>query len=197
MICPPRRQGGATLLVTLIMLVMLTLLAVSAMTTSTTNLKVVGNMQARAEAFATSQGVIETTISTIDFSRTPTNAIANPCGVANTVCTDLNADGIFDLTTQLNPAPRCVQARPIMQGELQITGPTSEDVGCLQAQQQGVQAVAGATNSGASLCGRTVWNISAQTLSYGATPANSEVNVTSSLGVDVRMRELELATSCP
>ena len=54
--------------------------------------------------------------------------------------TDLNGDGVPDLTTRLTPAPACKQARTIKVSELSIAGPNSEDVGCLQAQQQGTVA---------------------------------------------------------
>ena len=44
-------------------------------------------------------------------------------------------------------------------------------------QQQGTFAVAGAQTSGDSLCGATVWEITAQTLNSGAGTATSDVNV--------------------
>lgn len=186
-----RRQGGATLMVTLVMLVMLTLFAISAMNTSTTNLQVVRNMQLRSEAFNAVQSTIETAISTTAFVNTPTNAIPNPCGgVPNTLCTDINGDGVNDLTTTLNPAPRCSQGRVINVSQLVITGPASPDVACLQAQQQGTFGVAGATTAGASLCGQTVWDITAVTqstdVSYGATQ-----------GIGLRVSALDVETACP
>ena len=42
-----RRQRGATLVIALIMLVLLTLFAVSSLNTANTNLRIVGNMQAK------------------------------------------------------------------------------------------------------------------------------------------------------
>lgn len=193
-----RRQGGATLLVTLIMLIMLTLFAISAMNTSTTNLQVVGNMQVRNEALASTQQTIEAAISTTAFVDTPTNAIANPCGgVANTLCVDLNGDGVNDLTTKLDPPPSCSQGRVVKVTELVITTPVSEDVGCVQAQQQGTFAVAGASTAGDSLCGQTVWDISAKTLATGATAATSDVSFGATLGVGVRVKALDVVSACP
>ena len=190
------RQGGATLLVSLILLVMLTLFAISAMNTSTVNLKVVGNMQAQAEGLSASQGAIENAISTPTFTSSPANAITNPCGAANTVCTDLNGDGTSDLTTVLTPQPACVQARPQKISEL-VLAPNSDDLACVQAQAQGTFGVSGASGTGDSLCGQSVWDITARTLQTGATTTNSPVNVTVTQGIGVRVKALDLATNCP
>ena len=174
MIHPRASQGGATLLVSLIMLVMLTLFAISAMNTSTTNLKVVGNMQAQAEAQSAAQAAIEVAISTPTFTSSPNNAIPSPCSGPNTICTDLNGDGTPELTTTLTPAPACVQA-----------------------QAQGTFGVAGASGTGDSLCGTSVWDVTAQTLGTGTTVTNSPVNVTVVQGVGVRVKALDLAANCP
>jgi Tfp pilus assembly protein PilX len=191
-------QQGATLLVTMIMLIMLTLFALSAMNTSIMNLRMVGNMQNRSEALDATQKTIETTISTTRFVDFPNDAIPNPCnGTANTVCTDLNGDGVADLTTTLTPAPTCVQAKITKVNELFIPTPTSEDVACLQAQQQGVFGVAGALTSGDSLCGQTVWNITARTIPTGATTSNAELSYTATQGIGVRVPALAITTSCP
>ena len=192
-----RRQRGATLIVTLVMLIMLTLFAISAMNTSTTNLQVVGNMQIRHEGLRASNEAIEATLSTTQFLETPTNAVAVPCGAQNTLCTDLNGDGVPELITRLTPVPTCVQAKVIRVNELTVNNPLSQDVACLQAQQQGTFAVAGAQMSGESLCGATMWEITAQTLQAGAGTATSDVNVTATQGVAVRMKALDIPTSCP
>lgn len=191
------RQQGATLMIALIMLIMLTLFAISAMNTSTTNLRVVGNMQAQAEAIAASQTAIEAVISAPTFTTSPNNAIANPCnGVPNQVCTDLNGDGTPELTTQITPAPQCIEARPMKISELRLSV-TSEDLACVQAQAQGTFGVAGSSGTGDSLCGQSVWDVTALTLATGATPLNSPVNARVSQGVAVRLKALDLATNCP
>jgi hypothetical protein len=192
-----RRQRGATLIVTLVMLIMLTLFAISAMNTSTTNLQVVGNMQMRHEGLRATQEAIEATVSSSKFLETPLDAIPNPCGAQNTFCTDLNGDGVPDLTTRLIPAPACKQARVTKVSELQISSPNSEDLGCAEGERQGLHAVAGARTSGDSLCGNAVWEITAQTLNSLAGTATSDVNVTATQGIGVRMNKNDIASNCP
>jgi Tfp pilus assembly protein PilX len=191
------REGGATLLISLIMLIMLTLFAISAMNTGTINLKMVGNQQVRSEAFDASQSTIEGVLSTVQFINTPNDAIpaSQACGAPNTTCTDINGDGTPEYTTTLTPAPACVQARPIKISELNLS-PTSEDLACVQAQQQGTFGVAGAATSGDSLCGNSIWELTAQTLDTGTTVATSTVNVTITQGIGVRIRALDLTASC-
>jgi Tfp pilus assembly protein PilX len=193
---PNRKQGGATLLIVLIMLVMLTLIGISAMNTGNINLKAVGNMQARSEALDASQAALDHVISTAQFVDTPANAIPDPCnGVQNTLCTDVNGDGVADYTTSLVPQPACNQARAVKVAELTIAV-GNDDLACVQAQQQGTFGISGATGTGDSLCGQTVWDITAQTLSTGSTVANSTVNVTTVQGIGVRIKALDLPTSC-
>ena len=191
------RQQGATLLVTLVMLIMLTLFAVSAMNTSTTNLQVISNMQVRAEALEAARSAIETTISTPKFLETPANAIPTPCVTPNTMCTDINGDAIMDYTTRLTPAPTCVQARTLKVSEIKVTGPTSDGVACLQAQQQGTFAVAGASSAGDSLCGESIWEIRSETTAYNQTASTSDVKFGLTQGVGVRIPAIDVPTSCP
>lgn len=157
-----RRQSGSTLVVALIMLVLLTLFATSSFNTAKTNLMVVGNMQSTTEASNVAQQTIETVISTTQFITSPSNAIASPCGgTPNTLCVDINGDGVTDYTTVLTPQPSCVYIKPIKNSELVLTN--TEDLGCSAGQQQTL-GVAGST-SGDSLCSNTVWEISAKTTS--------------------------------
>ncbi|MEP7067802.1 MAG: hypothetical protein ABI789_01120 [Usitatibacter sp.] len=197
MIASARREGGATLLIVLIMLVMLTLFGISAMNTGNINLKAVGNMQSRSEALGASQAAIDNTISTGQFITTPANAIVAPCNaVPNTLCLDVNGDGVPEYTTTLTPQPACNQARAVKVTELALNV-HSDDLACVQAQQQGTFGVSGASGTGDSLCGQTVWDITAQTLASGMIAANSNVNVTTVQGVGVRVKSLDLPTSCP
>lgn len=198
-------ERGATLLIVLIMLVMLTLFAISAMNTGNINLKVVGNMQSRAEAGDATMTSIDNVISTVTddvphvarFVATPNDAIKNPCGgTPNTLCLDINGDGVADYTTTLTPAPLCVKARPVKVSELVIT-PTSEDLACTQAQQQGTFGVSGAASTGDSLCANTVWEITAQTLQSGMTAATSPVNVIITQGIAVRVKSVDMLANCP
>lgn len=183
----PSRERGATLVIALVMLVLLTLFALSAMNTGTTNLKIVGNMQTRAEAMSAAQEAVETVISTPLFISSPANAILNPCGAANTLCTDINGDGTTDYTTRLTPQPSCVAKQIIQVSSLNLAN--SDDVGCTagQAQTFGVTG----TNTGNSLCANTVWEISAETTSAAT---GSQAGVTQ--GIGVRISTDNMATSC-
>lgn len=182
-----RAQHGSTLLIALVMLVLLTLFALSAFNTGETNLKVVSNMQMQSEASTTAQRTIESVISSPLFISNPANAVIDPCGSANTVCTDLNGDGRTDYTTRLTPAPQCVFVRPIKVVELNLE--SAEDLGCAvgQSQQFGVSGTA----SGDSLCSNTIWEITAET-----TGADTGAKVTATQGVAVRVGSDDSANSC-
>lgn len=60
-----RRERGATLVVTLIMLLIMTLFAVAAVNLSNSNLRVIGNMQARTAAETAALYAIEDTLSSV------------------------------------------------------------------------------------------------------------------------------------
>jgi hypothetical protein len=183
-----RRERGATLVIALIMLVLLTLFAVSGLNTGTTNLKIVGNMQSRGEAMNTAQEAIETAISTPQFIATPENAVLNPCGTANMLCADLNADGVVDYVTRLNPAPACVTTQPIKMSEIKPDDP--EDKDCMTEQSSSGFGIAG-VNTGSSLCAHSVWEITAET-----TSAQSGARAAVTQGVGVRISTDKMATSC-
>ena len=191
-----RTQRGATLIVALIMLVLLTLFALSSFSTANTNLKVVGNMQQRSEALNATQAAIETVLSTPQFIANPANAVAAPCGAANTLCADVTGDGVADFTTSLigpdYPAPphqpTCVTVRVIKNQDLVLTNP--EDLGCAAGQQAGAAGVAGAM-TGDSLCANTVWEIRARTVS-----ASSSATVTVTQGVGVRVSSDAAGSAC-
>lgn len=183
----PHAQRGATLMVALIMLVVLTLFVISALNTSKTNLQVVGNMQAKAEALAAGQEAMETVLSTPLFISSPANAVPVPCGAANTLCTDVTGDGVADYITTLTPAPDCVTVQPIKNANLNLSN--TEDLGCSSGQQQ-TFGVAGAV-TGDSLCSNTVWEITTQT-----TGVNSGASVKLIQGVGVRISADDAATSC-
>lgn len=185
-------QRGATLFVTLIMLVVISLFLVSAMNTANTNLRVVGNMQARSEAISVAQEALETVLSTPTFISSPTNAVASPCGSANTLCKDINLDdttstGSALYTTVLDPVPSCVTVKPIKNSELNLA--ISEDLGCAagQAQQFGVSGAV----TGDSLCSSTVWEVTAKT-----TDVSTGATVTISQGVGVRISADDAGAAC-
>ena len=182
-----RAQAGATLIIALIMLVLITLLAVSSLSTTNMNLRVVGNMQARGEALHAAQQAIEMVISTPQFIADPANAVPDPCGAPNTLCTDLNGDGTPDYITRLNPAPSCISVKPIKVSELNLS--SAEDLGCLagRARQLGVAGAA----SGDSLCASTAWEITAETRS-----TFSRTKVTVTQGIAVRVSAVDAEALC-
>ena len=179
-----RRQEGATLVIALIILAVISLLAVSALGTTNMNLKVVGNMQSREEALYAAQQAIETVISSPQFTANPDNAVPNPCGAANTLCTDLDGDGTPEYITRLVPAPTCVSVRVIKASELNLA--SAEDLSCAAGagQQSGVV-------NGDSLCARTVWEITAESRS-----TFSRTKVTVTQGVAVRVSAADAEALC-
>ncbi len=92
-------QRGATLIIGLIMIVLITLIVVNAFTLSSSNLKSVGNMQARDEAVAAANEAIELVVSS-SFTDAP---------VAQSINVDINKDGTTDYVVALD-APTCVRA---------------------------------------------------------------------------------------
>lgn len=178
------RQRGATLIVSLVMLVLITLLAVSSFSLGKGNVQIVGNMQQRTQAFAAAQQAIATTISSTQFTATPTNAIPVPCVVGpNTVCMDVNGDGGNDVTVVVTPT--CDSIQPIPVTQLNFNNPA--DAGCLIGQGQDF-GVTGAAN-GNSMCSNSVWDVQAS-----ATDNLTGANFTIDQGVGVRV---PATTICP
>ena len=92
-------QRGATLIVALIMLTLITLLVVNAFTLSSSNLKAVGNMQARDESIAAASQAIELVVSSA-FTDAP---------LAQEVNVDIDKNGTTDYTVQV-AVPTCIKA---------------------------------------------------------------------------------------
>jgi len=151
----PRRQRGATLIVSLIMLLLITLMAISSFTLGKSNLQIVGNMQQRQQAFAAAQSAVATVISSIQFTVTPTNAVPAPCnGVNNTVCVDANGDGVTDDNVTLTVVCDSIQPIPVI---VAFSDPTLQNCVIGYPPDTGV---VGATN-GNSLCSNSVWDVQA------------------------------------
>lgn len=93
------RQGGATLIIGLVMLLLFTLMVSSSFMFSSTNLKAVGNLQARNEVIAAANKAIKYMQST-EFSAAP---------AADTVGLDINRDGTDDYTASIDK-PECMSA---------------------------------------------------------------------------------------
>lgn len=137
---PGRSQSGATLVVALIMLTLITLLVVNAFTLSSSNLKAVGNMQARDEAIAAANQAIELVVSS-SFTDAP---------LAQELNVDMNKDGTTDYTVNI-ALPKCVRA-------IEVPNPDKceENLKALCAENNwytewDLQATVGDTASGASV----------------------------------------------
>jgi Tfp pilus assembly protein PilX len=91
------RQRGATLIIGLILLVLISLIVVNAVTLSSSNLKAVGNMQARNESVAAANQAIEKFVSS-SF----TTAVGT-----RTFNVDINNDATNDYAVVL-PQPTCL-----------------------------------------------------------------------------------------
>lgn len=92
-------QRGITLLVGMIMLVVITLMVTTAFMMSNTNLKSVGNMQARNEAIAAANVAIEQVLSS-PFTDAPG---------AESIDVDIDNDGDVDYTVDI-ATPVCLRA---------------------------------------------------------------------------------------
>ncbi|HQS36681.1 MAG: hypothetical protein B7Y16_07680 [Methylotenera sp. 24-45-7] len=101
----PDKQSGITLLMGMIMLVLITLMVTSAFMLSNTNLRAVGNMQAKDEAIAAANLAIEQVLSS-PFTVSP---------VAETVEVDINNDGTPDYTVSI-AKPECIAVSVDTQG---------------------------------------------------------------------------------
>ncbi len=105
-----QQRGAVTIFISMIILLLMTVLVLTAYTLSTTNLRAVGNVQARNEAISAANMQIEAAIQS-EFWNTST---------AITYLVDLNLDGVDDYSV-LMQVPRCVRAN-------QAAGSTSSSV---------------------------------------------------------------------
>jgi hypothetical protein len=181
------RERGATLVIALIMLVALALLAVRAFNSGTTNLRIVGNTQARQETLAAVQTAIEATISSPQFTKTPAAVAANPIPV------DLNGDGVTDYTVTLSPAPVCYRKKVIPSSALDMAAPAFKDRNC-QAPAKTDFGIDNDTPTGSdtdSLCANTDWNVRAV-----VTDAVTKASVAINQGVTVRVLTTDADNNC-
>jgi Tfp pilus assembly protein PilX len=97
-----RQSGVITIFIAMIMLILITLLVVAAFSISTTNLRAVGNVQARDEAIAAAQNVIEQIMGE--------DIVLSNARINDEV--DINGDGVFDYLVNV-PEPVCVRATQV------------------------------------------------------------------------------------
>ena len=96
-----RQRGVITIFIAMVMLLLVTLLVTTAFSLSTTNLRAVGNVQARDESISAAQVVIERIVAE--------EASLPAFQTARTEQVDINDDGTDDYTVTV-PPPVCVQA---------------------------------------------------------------------------------------
>jgi len=182
----PTLQRGATLVMALIFLVLLSLLAVSAYNGTNTNLRVVGNMQARQEAQAAAEVAVEQTISSANFSSNPDSVAANAVNV------DIDKDGKVDFAVHLTPQPKCYRAKPIKTTELNPA--LASDLACMKSGVVTTGGLETATGGGAaadSLCSNTEWNVRAE-----ATDPRTGTTVAVDQGVAIRVLATDAGNAC-
>ncbi|MBC5781662.1 pilus assembly PilX N-terminal domain-containing protein [Ramlibacter sp. USB13] len=179
-------QDGSALVVALIFLVLMSLFAISAFDGSSTNMRVVGNMQARQEAIGAAQVAIEQTLSSPTFSSNPDIVAANAVNV------DVDGNGTPDYKVTMTPQPKCYRARAIKTVELDAAVPA--DLACMKS---GVVNTGGLDDgeaggiAGNSLCSNTEWNVRAQVLDE-----RSGAQVAVNQGVAIRVLETDAMNSC-
>ncbi len=190
-----RLQRGSTLVISLVMLTLLTILALATLNAGRGSLLIGANAQARAITQSAAQQVINQVISNRTFAESPGNVLDNsncPPALAappNSRCVDVNGDGRTVVLVSLSPAPRCVQMRPIPTSELDLTD--SEDLGCTQGLNNQSSGVVGA-GALASLCARTLWEITAV-----ASDPTTGAQSTLVQGVSMRVSADSATTYCP
>ncbi len=182
-----RRQRGITLIVTMVMLLALSMLAVWAYNSSTANMRIVGNTQARQEAFAAAQAAVEKTISSPVFVQQAAAVASAPVPV------DIDGDGVNDFEARLTPQPACYRVRVIKVNELDPGSP--QDLHCLgsgAAQNSGIEIDGAAPPSGDSICADSEWNVRAE-----VADARSNAFVAVNQGVGIRSLITDATNSCP
>jgi len=181
-------QQGIALIAGMILLLVAAVLVLSAFALVRTHSDIALNVQHRDEAQAAAQQTVEAAVSSPLLTTSPASVFTAPCGSANTLCFDSNADGTNDVTATLTPTPACVKAASIPQATLDATRPADRTCFVEQAQTFGVAGAA----SGNSLCAVTTWDVRAV-----ATDADTGATATVTQGVGVRVRAQDVTSNCP
>ena len=171
----PRRQAGATLLISLVLLVMLTLFVLTVVNLTSINSRIAGNMQTQIEAQAAAQQAIEQIISTPYFTTNP-----QPATIA------VNTGNIKTYSVSV-AKPTCISVVPIKTTELDITN--ADDAACLGSAAVVAAGIVGAGGAGDSLCSNSQWDIAGT-----VDDADTRAKVVLHQGVAVRV---PVGTACP
>lgn len=182
----PRRQRGVTLVVSLIFLILMGLFAVAAFHSAHSNLRVVGNMEARQEALAAAQAALEQTLGSTLFSTHPDGVAANPVPV------DIDGNGRPDFQVRMLPRPHCYRVLPIKTAELDPA--LDADLSCMRSaalQNSGLDSPEATSAASDSMCSNSEWNLRAE-VSDGRTGTQVAVNQ----GVGVRVLATDAMNAC-
>jgi Tfp pilus assembly protein PilX len=163
-----KKQAGATLVIGMIMLVLVTLFVLAAINMSTTNLRVMGNEQARNEAIAAAQQAVEQ-VTSVDFTKNPPTT-TSPI----TVSVDVNGDNTADYTASVSAA--CLNSVPVKVTELNPDDVTN-DGPCYLSTSSSTSGMPGATGSGDSLCSATQWDVNASVTDATANTTGAAVTL--------------------
>lgn len=190
---PRSRSRGATLLVALIFLVLMSLFAISAFNSSSTNMRVVGNTEARQESAAAVQTAIEETLSSTEFS-------SNPDGVAaSTIPVDVTGDDVADYEVSFLPKPYCFRAVPTAlpaapkvgtDGYTACRSAPSSNPTCVDAGDGGCGG-AGTGSANPLGCEDAEWNIRA-----AVTNKANDTTVAANQGVAITIFGYQVTDSC-
>lgn len=181
----PSNARGSALIVAIIFLLLLATLALSGLRSSTSNVQVAGNMQARQEATAAAQMLIERIVSTDEFARNPTGVYEGA-----EVRADYNGDGEPDAIARLTQPPVCLRARTVPLVDLDPAN--TMDAPCFASASLANSGLitAGGAPAG-SLCADTEWELSSE-----ATDARTGARVTLNQGVTLRAAVVGLNEIC-
>lgn len=157
---PSARERGSTLVVALIFLILMSLFAISAFNSSSTNMRVVGNTQARQESTAAAQMAIEDTISSSYFSTNPSGVAVAPIQV------DIDGNGTVDYKAAMSS--QCFRAMTITKLPPAPKNPASGAdlyAPCRTPERQGgtfVEYDTPPTGVDPESCANSEWNVRAQ-----------------------------------
>lgn len=146
-----KRQRGATLIISMIMLMVITLLVVYSVRSGNTNLRIAGNMQFQAEAFAATEAGIEKIIEQVRVT-----------DLISTITTQTIPVTLNGLTYNVVTAPlgSCMMEVAVLNQDLKPTVP--EDVPCFESiDQDRALTSTGKLAQTLSACKNQLWEVSA------------------------------------
>lgn len=170
------RQGGFTLVMTLIFLIIFMVLATSIAGSSMVNTKVVSNQQYRMEATSVAQQGVEYVLNQ-PFTLNPVPA--------STVPIDINGDSITDFTASV-AAPVCLNTKPVLDATL----PQGDACRTPNNSSGNLLITSSGSTSTLSMCSDTQWEVQSSVTD----PNNTSTSVTVHQGASVRV---PTGTACP